>query len=129
MVAREGRKDLTIQRDTFFLQCIYKAAVGCPILTTRGIDLNLPETTERTLLCAAVAEGVDAGLQHRRASELDRLLAAMGVALDRSEEVFSLFEMEDTTLYSRHIQGRGARDEDREREYTHTSNLESRTFL
>ena len=103
--AGKGREDLAIKADPFFLQCVDKAAVRCAALSTGRVDLDLPERAERALLCPAVAKGVDAGLEHRRPRELDGLFAAVGVALDRFEKIFSFFEVHYPSFDSRHICG------------------------
>ena len=97
------RKDFSIYGNVRKLEHVDETGVRKTEFVNCGVYLYRPKCSECAFFCTAVAECVNASLEHSRASKTNLALTAPLEAFYAGEQVLSAFCMLGTSFYSWHI--------------------------
>ncbi len=97
------RQHFAVDGDVGCFQEGDKAGVGQAKLANCGVDLDRPQVTERALLGATIAEGVDASFEHGRACKTDLALSSPLVAFYACKKILAAFCVLCTSFDAWHI--------------------------
>ncbi len=100
MIVGELRKHFAIDGDFRDFEFAHEDAVAHPIDTGGGVDPDLPELAELTLLQAAVLIGMTTGPGRGGLGFLDLILPAPLKTLGDLENIFSPLDVGDTSFYA-----------------------------